>query len=113
MHCIYSFVLSLAASAILVVAAPAPAPMPTPTAAVLAAGPGGEAPSVTSTVAQSVATPAPAFKARGATINAFAAKCTVGSDSVATCTGAVHATNVWAGVLEATVGSSTVSRERL
>lgn len=111
MQCISSFILTLAASAILVTAAPAPAPMPAPTAAavVLAVG-ANEAASVTSTVEQSVATPSPVLNARGATIDAFAAKCTVGSDSVATCTGAVHPTNVWAGVLEATIDSSAVSR---
>lgn len=109
MQCISSFVLALAASATLVIAAPAPAPMPAPTAAAIPeAGPEAQV-SVTSTVAQSIATPAPALKARGATVDAFAAQCTVGSDSVATCTGAVHATNVWAGILEATVDSSSVS----
>ncbi|KAG6361299.1 hypothetical protein INS49_009524 [Diaporthe citri] len=108
MQCISSFILTLAASAILVTAAPAPAPMPAATAAavVLAVG-ADEAASVTSPVAQSVATPAPALNVRGATVDAFAAKCTVGSDSVATCTGAVHATNVWEGILAATVDSST------
>lgn len=111
MQCISSFILALAVSATLVMAAPAPAPMPAPTA-VLAVSP-REAASVTSTVAQSIATPAPVLNARGATVDAFSAKCTVGSDSVATCTGAIHATNVWAGTLDATVDSSTVSTERL
>lgn len=106
MQCISSFILALAASASLVIAAPAPAPTAT---AVLEAG-AEEAASVTSTVAQSIATPAPAFKARQATVDRFAAQCTVGTDSVATCTGAIHATNVWEGVLAATVDSSTVSR---
>lgn len=106
MQCISSFILALAAAATLVSAAPAPAPMPAPTAAAV---PAVAQVSVTSTVAQSVATPAPAFKARGATVDAFAAQCTVGSDSVATCTGAIHATNVWMGILEATVDSSSVS----
>ncbi|KAJ0106821.1 hypothetical protein J7T55_001345 [Diaporthe amygdali] len=105
MQCISSVVLALVAAATLVVAAPAPAPMPAPTAAAVFSVP--EVASVTSTVAQSIATPAPAFKARGATVDSFAAKCTVGSDSVATCTGAIHATNVWAGTLDATVDSST------
>lgn len=105
MQCISSFILALAASASLVIAAPAPAPTAT---AVLVAG-AEDAASVTSTVAPSIATPAPAFKARQATVDRFAAQCTVGSDSVATCTGAIHATNVWEGVLEATVDSSTVS----
>lgn len=107
MQCISSFILALAACATLIIAAPAPMPAPT-AAAVFEAGPEAQV-SVTSTTAQSIATPAPAFKARGATVDAFAAQCTVGSDSVATCTGAVHATNVWAGILEATVDSSSVS----
>ncbi|KKY30218.1 hypothetical protein UCDDA912_g09841 [Diaporthe ampelina] len=109
MQYIASIILALATAATLVTAAPAPAPIPAPTpaAGVLAAGPEPQV-SVTSTVAQSIATPAPAFKApRQATVDAFAAKCTVGSDSVATCTGAIHATNVWVGILEATVDSST------
>lgn len=110
MQCISSLILALAASATLVIAAPAPAPMPAPTAAaIFGLGPEAQV-SVTSSVAQSITTPAPAFnKARGATVDSFAAQCTVGSDSVATCTGAVHATNVWAGILEATVDSSSVS----
>lgn len=109
MQCISSFILTLAASAILVTAAPAP--MPAPTSIAVLAARAGEAASVTSTVAQSVATPAPVLNARGATVDSFAAQCTVGSDSVATCTGAVHSTNVWAGILAATVDSSSVSRE--
>lgn len=107
MQCISSFILTLAAAATLVIAAPAPAPMPAPTAA--PAVPEAQV-SVTSTVAQSIATPAPVLNVRGATVDSFAAKCTVGSDSVATCTGAVHTTNVWAGVLDATVDSSVVSQ---
>lgn len=110
MQCISSFILTLAASAILVTAAPAPAPLPAPTAAVPAAGAEEAAVSVTSTVPQSIATPAPVLNARGATVDSFAAQCTVGTDSVATCTGAVHSTNVWAGILAATVDSSSVSR---
>lgn len=107
MKCVSSFVLALAASATLVLAAPAPAP--TPAASPFASGP-EQVVSVTSTAVLSIATPAPAFnKARGATIDAFAAQCTVGSDSVATCTGAVHPTNVWVGIIEATIASSTVS----
>ncbi|KAH8763726.1 hypothetical protein F5883DRAFT_523483 [Diaporthe sp. PMI_573] len=104
MQCITSFILTLAAAATLVIAAPAPAPMPAPTAA--PAVPDAQV-SVTSTVAPSSATAAPVLNARGATVDSFAAQCTVGSDSVATCTGAIHATNVWVGVLEATVDSST------
>lgn len=107
MQCISSFILTLAAAATLVIAVPAP--MPAPTAAAAAVLEAAEAVSVTSTAALSTATPAgPAFKARGATVDSFAAQCSVGSDSVATCTGAVHATNVWEGVLEATVDSSSV-----
>ncbi|KAL1865324.1 hypothetical protein Daus18300_007214 [Diaporthe australafricana] len=105
MQCISSFILTLAAAATLVMAVPAPMPAPTAAAAVLEAA--AEALSVTSTAALSTATPVKAFKARGATVDSFAAKCSVGSDSVATCTGAVHATNVWEGVLEATVDSSS------
>lgn len=107
MQCVSSFVLALAASATIVLGAPAPAP--TAAASPFASGP-EQAVSVTSTAAPSIATPAPAFKkARGATIDAFDAQCTVGSDSVATCTGAVHPTNVWVGVLAATIASSNVS----
>lgn len=104
MQCISYFILTLAAAATLVIAAPAPAPMPAPT--VVAAVAEAQV-LVTSTAAPSVATPAPVLNVRGATVDSFAAKCTVGSDSVATCTGAVHATNVWAGILDATVDSST------
>lgn len=95
MQCISSFILTLAASATLVMAVPAPAPMPAPTAAAV--------------LPEAQPTAAPVLNVRGATVDSFNAKCTVGSDSVATCTGAVHATNVWAGVIDATVDSSTVS----
>ncbi|KAG8170270.1 hypothetical protein KVR01_001015 [Diaporthe batatas] len=93
MQCISSLILTLAASATLVMAVPAPAPMPAPTAAAV--------------LPEAQPTAAPVLNLRGATVDSFPAKCTVGSDSVATCTGAVHATNVWAGVIDATVDSST------
>lgn len=110
MQCISFFFLALAASATLVLAVPAPAPIAA--ASPFALGP-EQAVSMTSTAALSIATPAPAFnKARGATIGAFAAQCTVCSDSVATCTGTVRPTNVWVGVLEATIASTLSVRAR-
>ncbi|KAL2273591.1 hypothetical protein FJTKL_04405 [Diaporthe vaccinii] len=106
MQCISSVILTLAATATLVIAAPAPGPMPEPTPA--PAIPDVRV-AVTSTMAQSTATPTPVLNIRKATIDAFSAKCSVGTNSVATCTGAIYATNVWEGVLDATVDSFTIS----
>ncbi|KAI3391978.1 hypothetical protein diail_6385 [Diaporthe ilicicola] len=105
MQCISSLVLVLATAATLVIAVPAP--MPAPTAAAVPDAAAADAVSVISTAAQSTATAAAVLNVRGATVDAFVAQCSVGTDSVATCTGAVHSTNVWAGVLDATVDSAS------
>lgn len=77
-----SLALAAAATALPAAAAPAPAPAPT-------------APAVFS---DAVAVAPRAFiNARGATVQEFAASCTVGDDALATCTGAVAATVQLAG----------------
>ncbi|KUI55675.1 hypothetical protein VP1G_03001 [Cytospora mali] len=92
-------VLATATNMIMAIPAPTPAAEATSTSVELDAR---------ATVAATVAA-VPAFKPRQATVAMFSAACTVGTDTSATCTGAIETTNAWEGVLAATVAAATVA----